>query len=153
MIGGIGLAGHEVVSVSGFDITVQLESGVSTIQQIQTKVDATPSAAFLVSTDILPTTGTLTQTAPTLKQEMSPGQYLKGGDSQAVAGFTGGQNTKNLNHNHGGATQNFHIDNNSDTDDDRWTARHDHTHVLNSDLDIANFEPAHVLITHYMKIN
>lgn len=150
----IGSAGNEIVSVSGHDIQVRLENGVSTIQGIQSKIQGFPAAAALVDVTIPPGTGTLTQPAPLPTFSLSPGIYLKGASNLATVGFHAGQNTKNLNHNHTGRTQNFHIDNNADTDDDRWSARNDHTHSITSDLPTAvNFEPAHVRIKHYIKIN
>lgn len=46
---GGGTAGSEVVSVSGNAISVQIQSGTSTITQVRTAVNASPAAAALVT--------------------------------------------------------------------------------------------------------
>jgi len=53
-----GTAGHEVVTVSGSAIVVQIQSGVSTATQVQTAIAASPSAAALVYAAISGTAGT-----------------------------------------------------------------------------------------------
>ncbi len=47
-----GTAGSEVVSVSGFAITIQIESGVSTATQIKAACDASPGFAANITTSI-----------------------------------------------------------------------------------------------------
>lgn len=47
---GGGTAGAEVVSVSNLAISVRIESGVSTVTQVRTALNASPAAAALVST-------------------------------------------------------------------------------------------------------
>lgn len=148
----VGSAGSEIVSVVGNNITVRIESGVSTIQQILTKLLASTAAMDLIDAVILPGTPTLTQTAPVHALPLTPGLYLKGASSLALDGFPGGQNTKNLQHDHTGQTQVFSAGNDADSDDDRWSARA-HTHPIISDLGITSFEPGHVRIKHYLKIN
>lgn len=53
-------AGSEVVTVSGNSISVQVQSGVSTVTQVRTALNASPSAAALVTT-----TGTSASTVST----------------------------------------------------------------------------------------
>lgn len=59
-IGG-GTAGAEVVTVNGYAITVQIQSGVSTITQVRTAVNASTAAAALVAAT--GTSGTTVSTA------------------------------------------------------------------------------------------
>lgn len=149
----VGGAGNEIVSVSGTAITVRLQSGVSTIQGIQAKLLASAPASALIDPIIAPGTPTIFQTAPVKTFSLSPGIYMKGASSLGLAGFPGGQNTQNLSHDHGGVTQVFSAGNDGDTDDDRWSARA-HTHPIIADLSPAvNFEPSHVRVKHYIKIN
>jgi hypothetical protein len=89
--------------------------------------------------------------APDMTQ--NGGLYLKGADILPNAGQVAGANTKNLAHSHGGNTQNFHINNDADTDDDRWSAQNDHSHTISTDLGVTNFEPERVLLRHFIKIN
>lgn len=61
-----GTAGHEVVTVNGNAITVQIENGISTATEIQTAVAALPAAAALVYAEITGVSGASesTTTAP-----------------------------------------------------------------------------------------
>lgn len=52
-----GTAGAEVVTVTGNDITVQIDDGVSTADDIVAAVNGTPAAAALVVTAVRPTPG------------------------------------------------------------------------------------------------
>lgn len=72
----IGAAGAEVVTVSGMDISVQLESGVSTAEQVKAALDGSPDAMQLVSVDI---SGEATnpQMAPIETTHLSGGQDVE----------------------------------------------------------------------------
>lgn len=73
----VGLAGAEVVTVSGDAITIKLQSGVSTATQVLAKVNASGSALALISAAI---TGT-----PSNPQVVSPAQNLQDGKDAAPA--------------------------------------------------------------------
>lgn len=86
------------------------------------------------------------------------GRYLRGYDSIGNVGNTGGANTKNLQHNHTGATsiiagidpEQFK----TDSDNDEFNGSPFHTHTVANDLGTAiNFEPPHVRVLFYLKIN
>lgn len=88
--------------------------------------------------------------APDYKTE---GRYMRMFTNAGEIGNFGGGNTKNLSHNHGGQTgENGGMSDNADTDDDFWTGKN-HSHSISTDLGIYNFEPIHVRIKHYIKIN
>jgi hypothetical protein len=70
-IGG-GTAGSEVVTVTGTNIVVQIENGVSTAQDIKNAIDGFPAASALVSVSI---TGLATNTQNTLTSAV----HLSGG--------------------------------------------------------------------------
>jgi hypothetical protein len=81
------------------------------------------------------------------------GRYMRMYSNAGEIGNLSGSNTKNLTHSHGGQTDtNPGIPQNADTDNDFWTAK-DHTHSIQSGLGIYNFEPIHIRVKHYIKIN
>lgn len=91
---------------------------------------------------------------PTPDMTQTGGLYLKGTDLLASAGQVAGSHEKNLAHDHSGLTQNHHVDNNADTDDDRWSGHNDHAHHMPSDLNTPiDFQPEHGRFRHYIKIN
>lgn len=88
--------------------------------------------------------------APDFKTD---GRYMRMYSSIGEVGNFSGSNFKNLGHNHGGQTgENPSMSDNADTDDDFWTGKN-HTHPISGDLGTYNFEPIHVRIKHYIKIN
>lgn len=81
------------------------------------------------------------------------GRYMKCYNNIGDVGNYDGSNTKNLAHSHGGMTgMNPSMESNADTDDDFWTGK-EHAHPISSDLSTYNFEPVHIRIVHYIKIN
>lgn len=69
---GGGTAGSEVVSVSATAITVQIQNGVTTAQQLLTALNSSSSASTIVST-------TLATTNPGLTVNTAPQSFLTGG--------------------------------------------------------------------------
>lgn len=93
----------------------------------------------------------------TLPNNKLRGQYLRGCDVIGDVGNHGGDNLKNLRHNHGGTTtiladvdpETLH----TNQDNDQYNCTPFHTHTLLGDLSATqNFEPAHIRIRTYMKI-
>lgn len=78
-----GLAGSEVVAVTGNAITVRLESGVSTATQVKAAVDAFPAAAALVDVSITGTAGT-GQTAPVSATHLAGANNLRNFDKADI---------------------------------------------------------------------
>ncbi len=146
------VAGSEIVTVSGDDITVRIQSGVTTIAQIKAAIEALPAAAALVSMTIASGDESTTQTAPTTAYPLAVGIYLKGCSTTGTAGFFAGQQSRNLTHDHGGATGSMNnLSLNGDASNDTYYHQ-DHTHTIPSDLSVVDFEPAHVIIKQYIKI-
>jgi hypothetical protein len=71
----VGLAGAEVVTVSGNDITIQLESGVSTATQVLAAYNGA-AAATALATAAISGTGSNVQTAPVGPLNLEGGQDL-----------------------------------------------------------------------------
>lgn len=80
-----GTAGSEVVSVSGFDVTVEIEDGVSTANQVKAAIEANPTtnALFVVTVTGV---GTNFQYAGTLKAKKIIQDLTYTADSAGVAG-------------------------------------------------------------------
>jgi hypothetical protein len=85
------------------------------------------------------------------------GRYLRGYDSIGNVGTTGGSNTKALSHSHTGLTNvmNTYIPDNmkTDSDNDEFNGDPTHKHSISSDLSTLNFEPPHVRVRFFLKIN
>lgn len=78
---GGGTAGAEVVTVSGTAISVQIESGVSTITQVRTAINASVAAAALVTASGTSATTVATQTALPLQNGDDTDFTQVGGES------------------------------------------------------------------------
>lgn len=155
LIPAIGAAGHEVVTVSGQNITVRLQSGVSTIADIQAAINSS-IASFYVSCAFGSGLGGTTQTAPA-NCAMMPGVYLKGASAEGTAGVLGGSNFQQIAHDHGGTGFSYNwfapthqLGTFFVTGDYDWV---DHVHPVPVDLAAVSFEPAHIPLRYYLKIN
>lgn len=83
---------------------------------------------------------------------VTEGLYVRNYTTIGEVGNTGGSNTKDLSHDHGGITEdNPPMDNNADTDNDFWTGKNHH-HSIASALGVENWEPSHCRVKHYIKI-
>lgn len=77
-----GVAGAEVVTVVGKEITVSMDAGVSTATQIKTALDASTAAALLISTAIASGQGAVAQAA-------FAEDNLEGGDDLDLGAWNG----------------------------------------------------------------
>jgi hypothetical protein len=111
-----------------------------------------PDSRVWQECDGAPITETLSplfgQNAPDLRD-----RYLRGASSVGQIGLYGGSNTKNLQHSHGGATQNADAAGGAvDASSGYWEAVA-HNHPISNDLNTPiNFEPVHITCKHYLKI-
>ncbi len=148
------LAGGEIVTVSGHAVTVRIQSGVSSIQQIKTAIEASVAASavfeMIINDGVDPDT---VQTAPMITQAITPGVFMKCANTTGTDGQFGGANSKSLAHSHGGVTgtmDNLTLD--GDEDSDRYSTAN-HTHTISDSLTTPiDFQPAHIRIRHYLKI-
>lgn len=114
----------------------------------------TPDANIWQECDGAPVTHSLSPIRNTNTPDYkTDGRYTRMFTNIGEVGNFSGSNFKNLAHDHGGQTgPNPGIPDNADTDDDFWTGK-DHTHSISNDLGTYNFEPVHIRIKHYIKIN
>lgn len=84
----VGLAGSEVVSVLGNAISVILESGVSTAQQVKDAIDAFPAAAALVDVSVSGTASN-PQTSPVVPTNLANGTEDVGIPGSEIVTVTG----------------------------------------------------------------
>lgn len=81
------------------------------------------------------------------------GRYLKHYQTFGTIGSYAGENIRDFTHTHGAQTDfNTGYATDADSDNDYWTGK-DHQHSISADLGIIPFEPEHIRIKHYIKIN
>lgn len=77
---------------------------------------------------------------------------IQAASSLGVAGDTGGTNTINLNHNHGGTAASPDLTDTGAHGTTEYTPLVNHVHLLSDDLGVTSIEPATFLVNFYLKV-